>query len=131
MSFWNNNVFFKQKTAYEMRINDWSSDVCSSDLTCNPFTPAKNNPQGFQSVEDAGEVIYTYDVKWEQTTTHWSNRWDIYLRGNPDEEIHRPEERRVGKECVRPCRSRWAPCPSNNDINITIIKPQQHIMPTY
>src|SRR3546814_4200119 len=26
--------FFKQKTAYEMRISDWSSDVCSSDLTC-------------------------------------------------------------------------------------------------
>src|SRR3546814_7302377 len=26
-------VFFKQKTAYEMRISDWSSDVCSSDLT--------------------------------------------------------------------------------------------------
>src|SRR3546814_2396798 len=25
--------FFKQKTAYEMRISDWSSDVCSSDLT--------------------------------------------------------------------------------------------------
>src|SRR3546814_2605222 len=27
--------FFKQKTAYEMRISDWSSDVCSSDLTQN------------------------------------------------------------------------------------------------
>src|SRR3546814_10359270 len=27
-------VCFKQKTAYEMRISDWSSDVCSSDLTC-------------------------------------------------------------------------------------------------
>src|SRR3546814_3837758 len=26
--------FFKQKTAYEMRISDWSSDVCSSDLQC-------------------------------------------------------------------------------------------------
>src|SRR3546814_6143417 len=26
--------FFKQKTAYEMRISDWSSDVCSSDLKC-------------------------------------------------------------------------------------------------
>src|SRR3546814_1814777 len=25
-------VFFKQKTAYELRISDWSSDVCSSDL---------------------------------------------------------------------------------------------------
>src|SRR3546814_9293902 len=28
-------VFFKQKTAYEMRISDWSSDVCSSDLSIN------------------------------------------------------------------------------------------------
>src|SRR3546814_2912479 len=28
--------FFKQKTAYEMRISDWSSDVCSSDLPCDP-----------------------------------------------------------------------------------------------
>src|SRR3546814_4047071 len=28
--------FFKQKTAYEMRISDWSSDVCSSDLFPNP-----------------------------------------------------------------------------------------------
>src|SRR3546814_6337958 len=28
--------FFKQKTAYEMRISDWSSDVCSSDLGCIP-----------------------------------------------------------------------------------------------
>src|SRR3546814_16876336 len=28
--------FFKQKTAYEMRISDWSSDVCSSDLGCGP-----------------------------------------------------------------------------------------------
>src|SRR3546814_1445667 len=28
--------FFKQKTAYEMRISDWSSDVCSSDLRCLP-----------------------------------------------------------------------------------------------
>src|SRR3546814_951855 len=27
-----NFIFFKQKTAYEMRISDWSSDVCSSDL---------------------------------------------------------------------------------------------------
>src|SRR3546814_14077914 len=27
-------LFFKQKTAYEMRISDWSSDVCSSDLAC-------------------------------------------------------------------------------------------------
>src|SRR3546814_4763704 len=30
--------FFKQKTAYEMRISDWSSDVCSSDLWSNSFS---------------------------------------------------------------------------------------------
>src|SRR3546814_9024745 len=32
--------FFKQKTAYEMRISDWSSDVCSSDLHHTPESPA-------------------------------------------------------------------------------------------
>src|SRR3546814_14219955 len=31
--------FFKQKTAYEMRISDWSSDVCSSDLELRPAVP--------------------------------------------------------------------------------------------
>src|SRR3546814_6553831 len=37
-------VFFKQKTAYEMRISDWSSDVCSSDLQLNAsFTFALAN----------------------------------------------------------------------------------------
>src|SRR3546814_1188785 len=30
--------FFTQKTAYEMRISDWSSDVCSSDLTVDSLT---------------------------------------------------------------------------------------------
>src|SRR3546814_1365815 len=31
--------FFKQKTAYEMRISDWSSDVCSSDLSYSALEP--------------------------------------------------------------------------------------------
>src|SRR3546814_5234645 len=34
--------FFKQKTAYEMRISDWSSDVCSSDLHVPPQRPTIN-----------------------------------------------------------------------------------------
>src|SRR3546814_3445726 len=60
--------FFKQKTAYEMRISDWSSDVCSSDLVragivCedrnrphglfDPFKPVAN-PLGFPYVEGYG-----------------------------------------------------------------------------
>src|SRR3546814_4165573 len=35
--------FFKQKTAYEMRISDWSSDVCSSDLPESDLRRAKGN----------------------------------------------------------------------------------------
>src|SRR3546814_3095432 len=35
--------FFKQKTAYEMRISDWSSDVCSSDLLANGRDRARQN----------------------------------------------------------------------------------------
>src|SRR3546814_12394843 len=34
--------FFKQKTAYEMRISDWSSDVCSSDLVAHPGEPRES-----------------------------------------------------------------------------------------
>src|SRR3546814_6185150 len=37
-----NIFFFKQKTAYEMRISDWSSDVCSSDLDPSNDDPAKD-----------------------------------------------------------------------------------------
>src|SRR3546814_7339085 len=36
--------FFKQKTAYEMRISDWSSDVCSSDLSTKDVTPLARVP---------------------------------------------------------------------------------------
>src|SRR3546814_4543078 len=36
--------FFKQKTAYEMRISDWSSDVCSSDLLVYLYTPIHSRP---------------------------------------------------------------------------------------
>src|SRR3546814_9693223 len=88
--------FFKQKTAYEMRISDWSSDVCSSDLglaaaaqglmaaqglTCaccsrgtpQPVAPAGAAPQGAQGF---GE---------------------------------KSEERRVGKKSVSTYISRWSP----------------------
>lgn len=57
--------------------------------TCNQFNPAQYNPQAFQSVENADEeVVYTYDVKWERSEVVWANRWDVYLKGNPDDEIH-------------------------------------------
>src|SRR3546814_1543027 len=44
--------FFKQKTAYEMRISDWSSDVCSSDL-----------PAGLKQAQQLPEPIFTPSTK--------------------------------------------------------------------
>src|SRR3546814_2111165 len=72
--------FFKQKTAYEMRISDWSSDVCSSDLCRSVLVvQARGEQRGGSGVS-------------------------CQLRCN-----RRSEERRVGKECVSTCRSRWSP----------------------
>ena len=58
--------------------------------TCNNFNPAKYNPDKFQALDSTGEeeVIFTYDVKWERSEVRWAHRWDIYLKGNPDDEIH-------------------------------------------
>src|SRR3546814_2619052 len=54
--------FFKQKTAYEMRISDWSSDVCSSDLHTRIeeeiFYPA---PRGKIEEDDLDEAYVEHD----------------------------------------------------------------------
>src|SRR3546814_3885324 len=85
--------FFKQKTAYEMRISDWSSDVCSSDLLWRLFDDEKS---GEGEARDAA-----IDRKLHQTIAGVAE--DIEALS------FRSEERRVGKECVSTCRSRWSP----------------------
>src|SRR3546814_15647097 len=52
--------FFKQKTAYEMRISDWSSDVCSSDLGFNVYTTvhSKHQEAAYKAVRE-GILDYT------------------------------------------------------------------------
>src|SRR3546814_10063751 len=47
-------LFFKQKTAYEMRISDWSSDVCSSDLVGEPHILERLAPLGAGAHRDRG-----------------------------------------------------------------------------
>src|SRR3546814_7589448 len=94
--------FFKQKTAYEMRISDWSSDVCSSDLAA--FAVAVVQAQGVQAFaqslqgqrRDHVEAAATPFVRPPQGC-----QCVVHAR--------RSEERRVGKECVSTCRSRWSP----------------------
>src|SRR3546814_2962504 len=87
--------FFKQKTAYEMRISDWSSDVCSSDL----LIPIK-------TIDFEGGVNVTLGLPIVRTSPDHGTALDIAGRGTASP---RSEERRVGKECVRTCRSRWSP----------------------
>src|SRR3546814_15394971 len=74
--------FFKQKTAYEMRISDWSSDVCSSDLP-----------------ETGGAALAPVTALPGAASTTTGE-----TAPSP-----RSEERRVGTECVSTCRSRGSP----------------------
>src|SRR3546814_3360122 len=94
--------FFKQKTAYEMRISDWSSDVCSSDLlrkaTLHVVLSFENLSANTTYLVE--EIIIPIIAKWPRAYVHKYN-------GNAFE--YRSEERRVGKECVSTCRSRWSP----------------------
>src|SRR3546814_8206585 len=79
--------FFKQKTAYEMRISDWSSDVCSSDLE-------------IKTIRTDGHSRTSNLLARVLASRYWKSNATF---GN------RSEERRVGKECVSTCRSRWSP----------------------
>src|SRR3546814_4865191 len=79
--------FFKQKTAYEMRISDWSSDVCSSDL-------------GLWALAVMGGGSLEHHLSPSERLTE-----DPPPCASPE----RSEEHRVGKECVSTCRSRWSP----------------------
>src|SRR3546814_8473510 len=89
--------FFKQKTADEMRISDWSSDVCSSDLLAQTV-PLLH--QALLAVRDAvaggGRVLFVGTKRQASDPVAAAAR-------------QRSEERRVGKECVSTCRSRWSP----------------------
>src|SRR3546814_1871774 len=89
--------FFKQKTAYEMRISDWSSDVCSSDLRVAVVPVA----MGWSDI-GSWEAIHAIGDKDDA---------DNVLAGDvvAIDSTGRSEERRVGKECVSTCRSRWSP----------------------
>src|SRR3546814_9053065 len=88
--------FFKQKTAYEMRISDWSSDVCSSDLPKLNSTSRSAAPLFRSSVMLSTSKAVGMPLPSKVTPAVESGS-------------RRSEERRVGKECVSTCRYRWSP----------------------
>src|SRR3546814_3368688 len=56
---------FKQKTAYEMRISDWSSDVCSSDLLAVPVAGDELSARLYVPAEKAGALlVYFHGGGW-------------------------------------------------------------------
>src|SRR3546814_3287060 len=107
--------FFKQKTAYDMRISDWSSDVCSSDLV-------NQSTRLFQQAADAvkDDKVLSHRVRRERLSLDIATlyRYNLlkqtaaregkkFLGPEDPNAAMRSEERRVGKECVSTCRSRW------------------------
>src|SRR3546814_7772216 len=102
-------LFFKQKTAYEMRISDWSSDVCSSDLVVASYRAnlIEVNP----TTITAAFNLNTYKIDRVNISSVSFNEVSIYNFKHNAPKWRRSEERRVGKECVSTCRSRWSPYP--------------------
>src|SRR3546814_3902623 len=90
-------LFFQQKTAYEMRISDWSSDVCSSDLD----QAEKAHDRAISFLKDVSKGLA--DLGLDATGSPAPESQGARLAGP------RSAERRVGKACVSTCRSRCSP----------------------
>src|SRR3546814_6617372 len=100
--------FFKQKTAYEMRISDWSSDVCSSDLPVDGFARQPHHRVGpfiiavRRAAGDLEHLARSGLRKGGEAVGQVGSIFGAHIAA-----ASRSEERRVGKECVSTCRYRW------------------------
>src|SRR3546814_6790967 len=110
--------FFKQKTAYEMRISDWSSDVCSSDLRQLVLLESNKKPELPETHERiliplANPSTVEERIDYALYISDRTYTEPIYplavVRDDEEAQQKRSEERRVGKACVSTCSSRWSP----------------------
>src|SRR3546814_5993866 len=106
--------FFKQKTAYEMRISDWSSDVCSSDLDAGTDASLLDSlRRNFVIVVDDkmfSRRVFARQTRAEVIGQKLSKKTGSSVVISLSEATRdRSDERRVGKEGVRTCRPRWSP----------------------
>src|SRR3546814_14581477 len=99
-----------------MRISDWSSDVCSSDLLL-PTREFARRPFVWLNLisRNRGTLAYSPSFGYELCARRAEtasiegidlSSWRVAGIGG---DMIRSEERRVGKECVSTCRSRWSP----------------------
>src|SRR3546814_16543666 len=96
-----------------MRISDWSSDVCSSDLLGTDSESAAkarshNHADGDEGNEAGNDEIY---AGWNNDSISGDAQAiaDGHAESDSVNKAERSDERRVGKECVSQCRSRWSP----------------------
>src|SRR3546814_11549887 len=98
-----------------MRISDWSSDVCSSDLKCRYDAGAMallmqhawpGNVRELRNFVERASVLHGGETLGAEDVAMLLNPTAAFA---PRYAVPRSEERRVGKECVSPCRSRWSP----------------------
>src|SRR3546814_16985536 len=107
-----------------MRISDWSSDVCSSDLHIEVEGREVDGAEGVDRLVEGVEVEVFYvlahlAVELGQAVQHPALQLRHLGSGDTlalveavevaEQVAQRSEERRVGKECVSTCRSRWSP----------------------
>src|SRR3546814_2915275 len=110
---------FKQKRAYEMRISDWSSDVCASDLSsCSVPHSRLSIMISRAKAKEGTERKLTAPVLRPPPSRHTWTRVRTLLqhllhqhREAIEALAHSSAERRVGTECVSPCSSLWSPYP--------------------
>src|SRR3546814_19655410 len=108
--------FFKQKTAYELRISYWSADVCSSDLKSNllsalsmlvDFLASGSAPRDWSPFLAGGRLI---PLKKGETGVRPIAVGEVVRRlASKCLAARRSEERRVGTGCDSTGSSRWAP----------------------
>src|SRR3546814_1762844 len=98
-----------------MRISDWSSDVCSSDRAPDPGEtglPVGPRDQAGGSLAEDGVTLPVADAPTcLDARGPLGNAATVKALALPggSAAVARSEERRVGKECVSTCRSRWSP----------------------
>src|SRR3546814_14861161 len=98
-----------------MRISDWSSDVCSSDLDVEAALDADRRVRrriagdAFPDVEIAVDEVEHRQQDHADQQGRRQHRLEGPEEADALQEAERSEERRVGKECVSKCRSRWWP----------------------
>src|SRR3546814_21146954 len=99
-----------------MRISDWSSDVCSSDLIAAAilfaasivfFASYSGIGDGPDPLTDSEPAVPAQDAPAGATAPPAA----VDAGAGEGQVVFRSEERRVGKECVSTCRSRWSPYP--------------------